>query len=295
MSGSIDGIIRAAESQIGASNGAKYFNELGEGDLGPWCVAFVRWCMHKAGVEFPWGHWFAWDPDDRLTDGELVGDREARVGDGISFDFDGGTADHVGIVTGVHDWGVSTIEGNTDWGHVARKQRPWSVVRCVIHPVVRKPEQHAGNPRNDLGLHYRMHSQDVGWLAPVHDGQTAGIVGEALRGEAIKITPPEGVTLDVFAHVQDKGTLGYPNIVRGKASGEGSSDSDPIIGTVGKGQRLEAIMLRVVSNTGPCKGKALWYQAHVQDVGWQQPVKAGQWCGTRGQGRRLEALRMWFQ
>lgn len=295
MSGSIADVIRYAESQIGCSDGAKYFHEMGEADLGPWCVAFVRDSMRHGGVEFPWGHWFAWDPDDRLTNGELVGEREVRVGDGVSFDFDGGTADHVGIVTGVYDWGVSTIEGNTDWGVVARKQRLWSVVRCVIHPVVRKPEQKPGNAKNDLGLTYRMHSQDVGWLAPVHDGQTAGITGEALRGEAIKITPPEGVVLDAFAHVQNIGTLGYPNVKRGQSSGEGSSDTDPIIGTVGKGQRLEALMLRVVSNTGPCKGKTLWYQAHVQDEGWQKAVKAGQWAGTRGRAKRLEAIRLWFQ
>lgn len=294
MSGSIEDIIRVAESQIGCSDGAKYFNELGEGNLGPWCVAFVRWCMACAGVEFPWAHWFAWDPDDRLSNGELVGDREARIGDGVSFDFDGGTADHVGIITGVYDWGVSTIEGNTDWGVVARKQRPWSVVRCVIHPVVSRPEQKPGTAKNDLGMTYRMHSQDVGWLAPVHDGQTAGITGEALRGEAIKITPPEGVVLDAFAHVQNIGTLGYPNIKRSAGSGTGSSDADPIIGTVGKGQRLEALMLRVVSNTGTCKGKTLYYQAHVQDEGWQPVVKAGQWAGTRGKAKRLEAVRMWF-
>ena len=294
MSGSIADVIRYAESQIGESNGAKYFNEMGEADLGPWCVAFVRDSMRHGGVEFPWDRWVAWDPDDYLTNGELVGDREAHVGDGVSFDFDGGTADHVGIITGVYDWGVSTIEGNTDWGVVARKQRLWSVVRCVIHPVVSRPEQKPGNAKNDLGLTYRMHSQDVGWLAPVHDGQTAGITGEALRGEAIKITPTEGVVLDAFAHVQNIGTLGYPNIKRSAGSGTGSSDADPIIGTVGKGQRLEALMLRVVSNTGTCKGKTLYYQAHVQDEGWQPVVKAGQWAGTRGKAKRLEAVRMWF-
>lgn len=294
MSGSIEDIIRAAESQIGEYDGAKYFNELGAPDGGPWCVAFVRWCMARAGVEFPWARWVAWDPDDYLTNGELVGDREARVGDGVSYDFDGGTADHVGVITSVNDWGIGAIEGNTDWGHVAYKQRPWSVVRCVIHPVVSRPEQKPGNAKNDLGLTYRMHSQDVGWLAPVHDGQTAGITGEALRGEAIKITPPEGVVLDAFAHVQNIGTLGYPGITRGEASGEGSSDTNPIIGTVGEAKRLEALMLRVVSNTGPCKGKTLYYQAHVQDEGWQKAVKAGQWAGTRGRAKRLEAVRMWF-
>ena len=294
MAGTIEDIIRAAESQIGSTNGAKYFNELGAPDYGPWCVAFVRWCMAKAGVYFPWSTWYAWDWDE-IDPSARVNKYDLRRGDALSMDWDGGTSDHVGIVTEVHDWGVSTIEGNTNSGIVARKDRDWGVIVCGIRPTAHSPKQDPGNPKNDYGLNYRMHSENVGWLAPVHDGQTAGIVGEALRGEAIKITPPDGVTLDVFAHVQNVGTLGYPSIVRGKASGTGSSDADPIIGTVGEGKRLEALMLRVVSNTGACKGKTLYLQAHVQDVGWQKAVKAGQWCGTRGQGRRLEALRMWFQ
>ena len=37
-------------------------------------------------------------------------------------------------MTGVYDWGISTIEFNTDWGRVARKQRVWAVVICGIRP-----------------------------------------------------------------------------------------------------------------------------------------------------------------
>ena len=53
MSGTVADVLSAAQSQLGCTNGAKYFNDLGSPDLGPWCVAFVRWCMSKAGVEFP--------------------------------------------------------------------------------------------------------------------------------------------------------------------------------------------------------------------------------------------------
>lgn len=33
-------------------------------------------------------------------------------------------------------------------------------------------------------------------------------------------------------------------------------------------------------------------QAHVQEYGWLDPVGEGQWCGTRGESKRLEALKI---
>ena len=283
-------VIRIAQGEIGSTNGAKYFNELGEADLGAWCVAFVRWVMWKAGAEFPWHQWWAWDWADTES---TIAPRDLRPGDALSFDWDtDGKGDHVGIVKSVHDWGCVTIEGNTSYGVCKEQQRVWENIICGIRPTLTKAEQVPGEPKNDVGLAYRAHSQDVGWLAPVRDGQTAGITGHSLRCEAIKITPPEGVVLDCFAHVQDVGTLGYPGIRKGQGSGTGSSDTDPIIGTVGKSKRLEALMLRCVENPA---GKRLRVQAHVQDVGWQEPVGEGEWAGTRGKGKRLEAIRVWFE
>ena len=107
MSGTAADVIAVAESQLGETDGAKYFNELGAPDLGPWCVAFVRYCMDVAGVGFDW-------------------------------DDDGG-GDHVGIVKSVHDWGICTIEGNTGGGIVAEKQRVWDVIICGIRPRYDEP------------------------------------------------------------------------------------------------------------------------------------------------------------
>lgn len=132
MSGTAQDVISAAQSQLGCTNGAKYFNDLGAPDYGPWCVAFVRWCMSKAGVEFPWHTWYAWDYSDAP---KPVNPRDLQAGDAVSFDWDDdGGGDHVGIVKSVHDWGIVTIEGNTSGGIVAEKQRVWSVVICGIRP-----------------------------------------------------------------------------------------------------------------------------------------------------------------
>lgn len=132
MSGTVADVLSVAASQIGCTNGAKYFNELGSPDLGPWCVAFVRWCMSKAGVEFPWHTWYAWDYSDAP---KPVNPRDLQAGDAVSFDWDDdGGGDHVGIVKSVHDWGIVTIEGNTSGGVVAERQRVWDVCVCGILP-----------------------------------------------------------------------------------------------------------------------------------------------------------------
>ncbi|MBR3160990.1 MAG: hypothetical protein IKF14_18455 [Atopobiaceae bacterium] len=163
--------------------------------------------------------------------------------------------------------------------------------RSVPVPEV-KPEQLPGEPVNDHGIWYRSHVQNAEWMEPVHDGQCAGTVGYSARVEAIKITPPEGVELEVIAHVQGIGNLWFEGIRKGEGSGLGTSDNDPIIGTVGESRRLEAIRVRVTKRPEGL-GK-LRVQAHVQGIGWLDPVGEDQWAGTRGQSLRLEAFRMWF-
>ena len=46
---------------------------------------------------------------------------------------------------------------------------------------------------------------------------------------------------------------------------------------------------------GSLKGKKLCYQGHVQGIGWDKVCSEGQWCGTRGKKKRLEAVRIWFE
>ena len=164
-------------------------------------------------------------------------------------------------------------------------------MRCV---ETRKPKQEAGKPVNDAGIWYRAHVEKAGWLPAVRDGQTAGTTGQSARLEAIKITPPEGLVLDVIAHVQKLGNKEYRNIHKGESSGTGSSDNNPIIGTTGERLRLEAIKIKVVENT---TGKFLRYRGHVQGKGWLPWRSApkgtyGAWAGTTGESRRLEAIQI---
>lgn len=142
-----------------------------------------------------------------------------------------------------------------------------------------------------VNISYRAHVQTYGWMAPVKDGVWAGTIGASKRLEAIKITPPEGVELEVTVHIQDDGDRTYKSIKRGVNSGTGSSDNDPIIGTTGESKRIEGISIRCTKNT---TGLRLLYQGHCQYYGDTTICKEGEFCGTRGQSLRLEAIRIWF-
>lgn len=165
-----------------------------------------------------------------------------------------------------------------------------------VNALLKPPEQNPGKAANDYGLKYRVHQQSAGWLPAVHDGQVAGITGNALRMEAIKITPPDGVELEVLLHIQGIGDKVWRGIRKGKSSGTGTSANDPIMGTVGKAKRVEGISIEVSKNSNAkLKGKTLYYRVHVQKQGWTKWVKAGTYAGTRGKALRVEAIQMKFQ
>lgn len=192
--------------------------------------------------------------------------------------------------------GTTGRQGDQDGTEVARGTylpKSWTRAFRYAGPT-RKPVQVPGTAANGAGLRYRAHVEKAGWLPSVHDGQVAGTTGWGARLEAFKITPPAGVTVDVQAHVQHRGNVEYKGIRKGPSSGTGSSDHDPIVGTVGLGLRLEGFWVRA---TGVPEGKALRYRAHVQGAGWLPWQVAGAHdygglAGTVGQSRRLEALQM---
>lgn len=152
------------------------------------------------------------------------------------------------------------------------------------------PEQSVqddGEPVNDSGFQYRAHVEEYGWLPAVRDGQTAGTTGRGKRLEAIKITPPDGLVLEVKAHIQDVGWQTWAGVERGESSGEESSPNDPIIGTVGQSLRAEAIEVTPTANT---TGKLLRYRVHLAGVGWTGWVPQGYTAGTVGIGKQVEAF-----
>lgn len=147
-------------------------------------------------------------------------------------------------------------------------------------------KQIPGKAKNDNQLWYRAHCQNLGWLDPVHDGQTAGTTGFSTRLEALLVDLrtirkkyPDAKLSGDF-HVQNIGTVHLDNI-----------EPDTLIGTIGKSLRLEAFRLYL---TG-VPDKKLYYEAHVQDIGWQGIRKDGEMAGTTGQSKRIEAVRIWVE
>lgn len=112
-----------------------YYRREVEGDAYPWCMAFVQWVFHQAGMT---------PPVRTASCGALMRAAKAagqwvtgnyRPGDVIIYDFPGGAAtDHCGICEDAGEDTVTTIEGNTsvtnasNGGEVRRMTRPVSKV-----------------------------------------------------------------------------------------------------------------------------------------------------------------------
>lgn len=146
----------------------------------------------------------------------------------------------------------------------------------------KKPEQVAGKAKNDAGLKYHVHAQDVGDLAVVHDGQTAGTVGFSKRMEALTFDAiPKGFKLRCKLHLEGIGWRSY-DVVPGK-----------LLGTKGESRRVECVGFEVLERPEGDKRK-LHFQVHQQDYGWLADTKEGYFSGCDGQSRRLEAVRIWL-
>lgn len=306
-------MVKKAESQIGykesprGSNNTKYGRWYGM-NFEPWCAIFLSWVANECGELEAVGGKFAYCPywvNHFKKKGQWLDRSEKpRPGDIIFFS-NGSRACHVGLVKerlGT-DY-VMTIEGNTstsnndNGGAVMRRKRAygkrgssWYIMgfgrpeysgapKPKPKPIPKQPET---KPVNDAGCYYRAHVERAGWLKPVHDGMTAGTTGYAARCEAIKLSPPKGVKLDVDVHLQGVGWVTYKGVQKGVY--------DPVIGTTGESRRLEAIRLRVVENN---TGLTMRYRAHVQRQGWQEWKTDGQVAGTTGKSLRLEAIQIEF-
>lgn len=123
----------------------------------PYCCMFVSWVLSQAKqacVGFP----SAYCPTSLAAAtraGLAVGIHDARAGDIVFFDWDGGMTDHVGFVEINKGSYLQTIEGNTssgasgsqgNGGVVARRTRDFSTVCGVI-----RPRYNGGSGRPDTG------------------------------------------------------------------------------------------------------------------------------------------------
>lgn len=121
------------------------------------------------------------------------------------------------------------------------------------------------------------------WSDTSKDGEMSGTEGQAKQIEGIIIDPPDGVELEVDVHLQTYGWKTYKGITHG---------SNIALGCVDGSKRIEAVRIRCTKN--PTKHK-LKYQVHVQTYGWMATCSEGELAGTTGIGKRMEAIKIWFE
>lgn len=116
-----------------AQSHGSYFGENGV----PYCAMFASWVFDQAGAKCS-GMPGAYCPTMLAAGrkaGKAVSKGSAKPGDVVFFDWGGdGVSDHVGIVEVNNGSYLTTIEGNTDNGRVARKTRSLGTVIGVIRP-----------------------------------------------------------------------------------------------------------------------------------------------------------------
>lgn len=145
-------VLAVARSQIGYtespanSNNTKYGAAYGL-NYNPWCMMFVWWCFVQAGAAdlfYGGGKTASCPTFERWArqQGSRWITRGFAPGDIVLYDFDGGTADHVGIVEVAQANGVDAIEGNTslnrsqdNGGAVLRRYRSNSLIIGAYRPA----------------------------------------------------------------------------------------------------------------------------------------------------------------
>jgi len=120
---------------------------------------------------------------------------------------------------------------------------------------------------------------------PLKDSEWAGRKSQArqLEGVALPLgSPPELLRLEYQCAVEDVGDIGW--FTQGSMCG---------IEYRKQPKRLESIQIHLAGSAS--EYFTVWYECHVQGIGDMPAKKDGAPCGTSGQGRRLEAVRVWVE
>lgn len=146
-------------------------------------------------------------------------------------------------------------------------------------------------------VYYSAHVQQFGWLGWAKNGQSAGSEAFSYRMEAIKIclvkkeSAAPGKTSGAFCQGYSTNNLKYSGHVQ-KIGNTAEVSNNQILGTVGKGLRMEALKIRLVNPSVNGKKGGIQYRAHVQNIGWQGWKQNGDLAGTTGKSLRMEAVQM---
>lgn len=225
-----------------------------------------------------------------VKDGASAGEEGKRL-EGISMKLTGDKADQYDIYYRVHvqnygwmDWASNGEQaGTTGYGYRLE------AVQVVV--ILKGQAAPAPTPANNTSKHFSkaenisfvVHGQDYGWTQGWMTSNqltvgTAGVTGQGLRLEAIKIKDSNAnINLSYQVHVQNLGWL--------KKVSEGQ-----MAGTTGWGLQMEAI--KIWADGSEAANHTIQYRVYVKNNGWTKWVNAGETAGTTGQGLRLEAIQI---
>lgn len=162
-------------------------------------------------------------------------------------------------------------------GSAGYAKRLESLEICIVEKGSNGPEGE-GDSYVYPAISYQVHSQSVGWQSEKFSGETAGVVGQSKRMEAVRIKLPDSEYeggIRYRAHVQSVGWQDWKN------DGE-------LAGTTGQSKRVEAIQIELTGEMAA--NYDVYYRVHVQSYGWLGWAKDGEKAGTAGYAKRLEAL-----
>lgn len=191
MANNANDVLAKARSQIGYSRWtdpnpgtiygrwyAKYTGVPYYGTNGvPYCAMFASWCFNQVGAKCA-GLPAAYCPyivRDAKAAKKTVAKSSAKPGDVVLFDWEGdGVADHVGIVESNHGSYMTCIEGNTDNGVVARKNRAYSSICCVVRPdydgSITGPGIIQAAPNMTASQLWKLEEAEDGWIRVINKG-----------------------------------------------------------------------------------------------------------------------------
>ena len=142
----------------------------------------------------------------------------------------------------------------------------------------------------------RAHVGHIGWLNGVGNGQVAGTTGQDKRMEAVQIS--------LTGQLAQKYNVIYQVYVAGEGW-QTEKRNGETAGTTGRSTPIQAIRISIQYKNGPQTSTGMvkpesnqndsadvYYQAHVQSIGWMDTVKSYQTGGTTGRNKGLEALKI---
>ncbi len=146
----------------------------------------------------------------------------------------------------------------------------------------------AGSPFDGYGakaafeeplITYAAHVSEIGWMAPQHDGATAGTTGQNLAVEAISIKNASSLVGGAVV------SQGYTEFL-----GWQPEASNGTAGTTGYAKPLQAIKLSLSGELASMYD--IYYRTHVSNVGWLDWASNGAAAGSLGYGEHIEAVQV---